>query len=454
MKKIEQRVRLCTFILLAFVGGIIFFLTRYAKEADNWYIQSFNKHLYSASGELLQGTMTDRNGLLLSTVRDNIRVYSYRPEIRIATLHTIGDAKNKISTGALNNLRSHLVTYSKKEGAATDTPGNTVILSLDAEACVTAHKALGDAVGCVGVYNYRTGEILVLVSTPSYDPENIPEDLESNEAYQGVYVNRFFHSTFTPGSVFKTITLQAAIEQLPGAAERTYLCEESVKIGDNYVTCTKAHGEQTLKEAFANSCNCAFATLASELGGDVLSAYTRKAGLMNPYRIHGFFNARGSFELASASTYQLGWAGVGLYHDLVNPCSLMIYFGALANEGRAAIPSYLKEVRNPDGQVIYSPEVLLSEELVDGGTARVLKNYLKNNVQSIYGAERFPALSIGAKSGTIEQKTGLSNCWFAGFIDSDEYPYAFVVFMEQAGSGSRVAGTVAADVLKALIPLP
>ena len=452
MRKIEQRLRFCTLILLAFVFGMVLFLIRYVRQSECWYIQAYNKNLYSSSGELLTGTLTDRNGTVLSSVRDGERLYSYIPAVRMATLHVVGDRQNKIGTGALNVLRDYLVPYHPGRGAAGITEqGNTVSLSIDADACVAAYQALAGRFGCVGVYNYRTGEILCLVSSPTYDPNNIPENLENDDAYRGVYVNRFFASSYTPGSVFKTVTLQAALETLQGVTDESFVCEGSVRIGDNTVNCPKAHGKQSLKEAYANSCNCTFASLAVRIGGETMAAYTGKSGLTSAYRIHSVTTARGSFELVSATENRLGWSGVGLYHDLVNPCSLMLYFGAIANGGKAALPTYLHAVIDENGDAVSVPGVTFTGQLVNPDTAVTLKAYLRNNAAG-YDPSRFPNVSFGAKSGTVEQQTGNSNSWFAGFTDSDEYPYAFVVFVEHGGTGSKAAGDIAAAVLNTLIP--
>ena len=78
---------------------------------------------------------------------------------------------------------------------------------------ITAYEALGGKSGTVAVYNYETGEILCMVSAPSYDPLNVPEDITTNDRYKGAYLNRFLSSTFTPGSVYKTVTLAAALEE-------------------------------------------------------------------------------------------------------------------------------------------------------------------------------------------------------------------------------------------------
>ena len=455
MRKIEHRALFCRLILLAFVFGIILFLIRYVRDSEKWYEQSYNKHLYSDSGELKTGTITDRNGVVLSSVKDGVRSYSPNLTTRMATLHTVGDSAGKIRTGALTNLREYLVAYKRGSGAnAITDEGNTVTLTIDASACSAAYQAMGGLFGCACVYNYKTGEILCLVSSPSYDPDNIPEDIEWSDAYTGAYINRFFSSTFAPGSVFKTLTLQAALSELPDAATRLYECTGSAKVGDNTVTCPKAHGKQTLQEAYANSCNCTFAALAAEISGDKMASYVEKTGLTSSYSFFTFVNAKGSFERASASTYQLGWAGVGLHHDLVNPCSLLVYIGAIANGGKAAVPTYLKGVTASDGAQLKTPETEYSGVLIDADVAATIRSYMEYNVPNVYGTDRFPNVLMGAKSGTIEQKTGKSNGWFAGYLNSEEYPYAFVVFLEHGGSGSRAPADVAAAALQALIPIP
>ena len=100
-------------------------------------------------------------------------------------------------------------------GAFGGRRGNELYLTLDARYNYEAYQALNGHAGTVTVYNYKTGEILCMVSAPSYDPLNVPADLEENDRYEGAYLNRFLSATFVPGSVFKTVTLTAALETLP-----------------------------------------------------------------------------------------------------------------------------------------------------------------------------------------------------------------------------------------------
>ena len=137
------------------------------------------------------------------------------------------------------------------------------------------------------------------------------------DSYKGAYLNRFLSSTFPPGSVYKTVTLTAALEEIPDLMERTWTCAGSVQIGDETIVCSGTHGEQDIAAAFANSCNVAFAQIAQELGTATLEKYTERAGLTASYSINGLPTAKGSFDFDGITDGQLGWAGVGQYHDQV-----------------------------------------------------------------------------------------------------------------------------------------
>lgn len=458
MKKIRSRTALCSIILALFFLAILYLLHTYRRNAYDWFLTPYNRHLYSSENVLLTGTITDRNGMVLSAVRNGVRGYHADPDIRLSTLHVVGDPNCKIGTSALATMRDDLVSFKALQGiASVDESGNTVVLSIDANLNAAALRALDGRNGTVCLYNYKTGEILALVSTPAFDPEDIPEDLEEDPAYDGVYLNRFYSTTATPGSVLKPVILQAALEsgmlasdldpaQTGPIIDIRYTCKGIVRFPDGYVKCPKVHGTQTLTEMLANSCNCAYADIAVTLGADIVSGYIRKCGLTSSYTIGNVRTVPGTFEITGVADYRLGYAGVGLYHDLVNPCSLLVYYAAIANGGRAAIPNTVKELRDSSGNLLRRPDVTTSDELVSPEAAETLRQALEEDVRLTYGKDRFPC-GIAAKSGTVSQAQGASNCWFAGFTTDPDMPYAFVVYIEHGGSGSRDAGDVAAAVL-------
>ena len=291
-----------------------------------------------------------------------------------------------------------------------------------------------------------------MVSAPSYDPLHVPADIETNDRYEGAYLNRFLSSTFTPGSVYKTVTLAAALEEIPDIQDRTWTCQGSVQIGDETIICSGTHGEQHIGDAFANSCNVAFAQIAVELGADTLRKYTEKAGLTDSYSVDGLPTAKGSFSWEKITDGSLGWAGVGQYKDQVNPCALMVYMGAIANGGKAAQPYLIQKTVNSLGLPSLPHLTRETGTLVSGKTADILADMMADNVEKTYGIKRFPNMELCAKSGTAEVGEGQTpHAWFAGFLRNEDAPYAFVVLVENGGGGSSVAGTVAGRVLDIIV---
>ena len=462
MRKIRSRIALCSIVLGLFLIGILILLNTYRRNASKWFLTAYNRHLYSSENVLLTGTVTDRNVKVLSYVSGGERCYNADETIRKATLHVVGDPYGKIGVSALATMRDDLVSFKPAKGiASVDEAGNTVVLSIDADLNAAALKALKNRNGTVCVYNYKTGEILALVSTPTYDPADIPEDLEDNPSYSGVYLNRFLSTTATPGSVLKPLILQAALEagleasdldpsQDGPLADWKYNCKGIVRFGDGYVKCPKVHGTQSLGKTLANSCNCAYAVLAVKLGPETVAECMQRAGLTDSYTVGNIKTARSTFRFSGIYDYQLGYAGVGLYHDQVNPCSLLVYYAAIANGGTATVPNTVKEVCDRKGNTIRTPDVVTTDELMKPETAEYLRSALIDDVRLTYGKDRFPC-GIAAKSGTVSQAQGASNCWFAGFTTDEDMPYAFVVYLEHGGTGSSAAGDVAAAVLKELV---
>ena len=153
----------------------------------------------------------------------------------------------------------------------------------------------------MGFYNYKTGEVLCMVSTPTFDPADPPTIQDGDSRYDGVYINRLLSATFTPGSVFKVVTTAAVIETLPDWESRTFHCDGQYELGDFTITCPYAHGDMTLRDAFAKSCNCAYAQLSVELGGETLERYAKKAGLLDSISVSGLQTAQGSFTAAGGA---------------------------------------------------------------------------------------------------------------------------------------------------------
>ena len=440
MKKLEKRAIICLCLAGVLFLGLCVFVFRFVTQGDQWATFYANDHIYS-QGRLSIGNIYDINGNLLASNTPEGIVYSEDSLVREATLHAVGDKDGNISTSAESAFKSQIVGYSLLTGTYSLTGrGNDITLTIDQDVCKTAYDALNGRDGTVGVYNYETGEIICMVSSPSFDPEDPPTLSEDDTS--GVYLNKFLSSTFAPGSIFKLVTSAAAIENKSDLDSWSYTCSGANVIAGEKITCTSAHGTVDFEEALAQSCNCAYAELTEEIGPTLMAEYVKKCGLTTSYDINGVGTAEGSFEFPKDTPLNLAWAGIGQYNDEINPCSMMVYMGAIANGGKAAEP-----------KLIHSSLSVTShtDRMIDESTATKLQSMMKNNVESNYGTYNYPDLDIYAKSGTAEVSGRQPTAGFSGFIKNEGYPYAFIVCVENGGYGSSVAGPIATKVLQEII---
>ena len=450
MKKIEKRAIMCLLLALVLFVGLGVFCYRYYTDGDDWAAYEGNRDVY-ANGDLAKGALYDRDGDLLMKNTSEGPVYNDSSSVRKALMHVTGDKDNNISTGVNRAFTDELIGYDFINGVySLNNEGESITMTLDADVCATAINALNGRRGTVGVYNYETGEIICMVSSPTYDPAYPPSSPE-----EGTYINRFTSATFVPGSIFKLVTAAAAIENFDDAYSWTVNCTGSVDYGHgDKVTDLSVHGTVDLKKALEVSCNCYFGRLAEKVGAGQMEVYTEKAGLNKSLDINGIQTSEGTFDYPE-SGIGLAWAGIGQWHDMVNPCSMMVYMGAIANDGKAVLPYLI----NPSSQVGKKAKELSRKELgiktkkmIDPATAASLKDMMANNVTNNYGSSSFPGLDICAKSGTAEVGGGKDpNAWFTGFLKDPENPYAFVVLVENGGYGSSVAGAVANTVLQDIV---
>ena len=447
MKKVSGRAIFPLILAIVLLAGTVLLCVRYFAKADEWVTFSGSPHVYTGVN-LDGGVVTDRDGTLLLDSTDG-RTYSADAVTRTATMHLLGDRYGYIQAPLLGSFADDMIGFDKINGlyGAEGTEANAA-LTLSAAAQTAAYQALGNYHGTVGVYNYKTGEILCAVTSPSYDPDNMPDvDADTSGAYDGVYVNRFFQAAYTPGSIFKIVTLAAAIETVPDWENLTFTCEGKTIIGGQEIICEGVHGTITLKQALAHSCNVAFGELAGKVGTKALMEYAEKLGLSESFECDGIPVKAGTVDLKDADAGDLAWAGIGQYTDQVNALTFMRAMGRIAGGGTGAEPYLMAKITRGE-KTAYEAKTETSSRALKAETAAKLTEYLRNNVATMYGDWQFGGLNVCAKSGTAEHEGETADAMFAGFCVDENCPLAFVVFVENGGSGSAVAAPVAAKVLQ------
>ena len=449
MNRVAGRAAITLLLVLVLLAGLSFFLLEYVVEAGDWVVFPGSPHLYNG-GNIGCGIVTDRDGELLLDMNGQ-RVYASAEEVRKATVHWLGDRNGSIDAPALSAYAQELAGYDLLNGVYSyGQTGGAAKLTLSATVQTAALKAMGNYKGTVGVYNYKTGELLCAVTTPTYDPDNAPDIADDTTGqYEGLYLNRFTQSTYVPGSIFKIVTLAAALETIPDIKEQTFVCRGKYEIGKDTITCDGTHWEQDLKQAFRNSCNCAFAQIAQQLGAKNLEWYVSRFGITESIRFDGITTAKGNFTAAQTAEVNLAWSSIGQYKDLVNPCSFMTFVGTIAAGGEGVQPYLVQRIAS-DGLASYTAKAQIGERIMSASTAETIREYMGFNVTDKYGSDNFPGLTVCAKTGTAEVGGDKKpNAMLAGFVEDEQYPLAFIVAVEDAGYGKTVCVPIISQVLAA-----
>ena len=448
MRRVKNRAWIMILFLTCLLAGMCFFLFEYAMKAPQWVVFRGSPHVFSTSsvGKTL---VHDRDGnLLLDTMES--RVYSDNSSVRQATLHWLGDRNGHIRGTVLYDHMEDMIGYDPVNGVYgySDVRSN-VSLTLSSRVQVAALKALSGRKGTVAVYNYKTGEILCAVTTPTYDPDNVPDIAgDTSGIYVGVYLNRFTQSTYTPGSIFQIVTMIAALECIEDIENQTFTCTGELQYGVDKVTCEKIHGTQNIRDAFKNSCNCAFAQIAQLVGAEKMTEYVQAFGILDSITFDGLVTAEGNYDLSGADQVGLAWSAIGQYTDMINPCAYLTFMGAIAGGGEGALP-YIVDTITLDEEVSYEAAVKTGKRIMSAELASQLQEYLRNNVQAVYGAGNFAGLTVCAKSGTSELGGGKTpNSMFTGFCTDEAYPLAFIVVVENGGYGASTCVPILSEVLR------
>ncbi|MGN0447944.1 MAG: penicillin-binding transpeptidase domain-containing protein [Acutalibacteraceae bacterium] len=459
MKNTTKRVYVCLLLVLAFFCGLGFMVYSFITEGDTWVADRGNMHIYSDGSLTVAGTIYDRDGEMLIATVDGERVFHENADVRKSTLHVVGDSSGYISTGVQTLYRSNLIGYNFVDGlysAISSDNGCDIELTIDADVSAAAYEAMDGSKGTVVVYNYKTGQTICMVSAYTFDPLDKPDDIDTDDTgkYDGIYLNRAISGVFTPGSTFKVVTAICAIENFGDKLyQKTFTCNGSYKTGngkgDGEVICHGVHGTITFEEALNYSCNSVFGYLANKLGAEKLTQTVRNLGFGENVTISKAQAVRSTFDLTDCTRLDLGWAGIGQYTTLVNPCQMLMLMGAIANDGVAMIPylveesSELVDVKNQVNKAItLSPE-----------TAKQMQKLMRSNVENYYGDDLFPGLEMCGKTGTAEVKVNgedKTHGWFVGYSQRADFPYAVVVCLEEGGAGYDDAIPVANAVMQAL----
>ena len=246
MKELRRNMRLVgMLVVVAFIGLAAWFALTVFEQGSIWASDSYNTRLRATGNQ--RGDILDRNGLVLATTEQGKRVYPEDARIRRALAATVGDTLGMSGTGVEGYFSSQLLDLSDSlverlsALGGGERKGSSIQLTIDARLTAYVSEIFPAGYrGAVVIQNYATGEVLSWVSKPDYDPYDAGDASVEDTAY----LNRCLQGLYTPGSVFKLVTLAAAIESDPNVLNQTFLCNGTWEYEGGKIVCAgkTAHG--------------------------------------------------------------------------------------------------------------------------------------------------------------------------------------------------------------------
>jgi len=345
-------------------------------------------------------------------------------------------------------------------------------LSVRADLQRVASEQLGEQEGSVVAIDPRTGEILAMVSYPSYDP-NLLADHDTAQAANVATLldgspdkprlSRAYQDRFFPGSTFKVVTAAAGLTsgevtvdspRYPVTTE--YTPPRTTRPLRNFGG-SSCGG--TLFPILRVSCNTAFAQMGVDTGADEMIARSEAFGFNQDVPIDLTAPARSNFPTDfERNEPALAQSAIGQFEVAATPLQMAMVAGGIANEdGEVMSPHVLREVRDPDGNVVdtYDPETWT--EAIDPGTAAILREAMVGVVESGTATRlAVPGFTVGGKTGTAQLGTdpARSHAWIIGFGGPPGQPASIavaVIIEGQPGASEQTGGRVAAPIAQAVM---
>ncbi|MBO3746014.1 penicillin-binding protein 2 [Streptosporangiaceae bacterium NEAU-GS5] len=454
-----------------------------AVKAEDYRNDQRNLRTFYARYGVDRGWITSDNGktVLAKSVDTGDKTYRFKREYPggKAFAHVVGymspylatgieGAETKYLDGSHPNLAIRraidLISNAPSKGASVD-------LTLNAKAQQLAYRDLASTgkIGAVVAIEPKTGAILTMTSTPSYDPAPLTaiDGQKAQAAYEKLIKDpdkplesRAINRTYPPGSTFKTVTAAAFLTD--GHDENTVVpAPDALPLPGTTIAMHNYHGEScggqaTVLQALTVSCNTAFANMGLDVGYDKLKTQATKFGVGEPLEIP--LKVSPSDIGPDESKAALAKTAIGQQSNQMTPMQMAMVAAGIANKGVVKKPYLVNKILGPDGGVIDSTQGEDLSEAVSPEVAEQLTRMMVSVVErgTATGA-RIPGVSVAGKTGTAENAPGRpAHAWFIAFAPVEDPKIAVCVFVESGSAGNdatggAVAAPIARDVIQAVL---
>jgi peptidoglycan glycosyltransferase len=415
-----------------------------------------NARLIENERRVQRGSILDRNGQALVRSEPGAdgtweRVYAAPAAAPVVGYYSINHGTGGIEDAYDAEIRGERAMSPLDQITANllhvHSAGVSVTLTIDTGIQQVTSEALGLRTGAAVVLDVRTGEILAMVSKPTFDPNTLEADWPTLQfSPDKPMLNRATQGVYPPGLVFETITLAAAMQEGLAEPATVFTDELGVVLAvDPPISCPGDPPKTrfTLAEAYAWPCSVLFARLGLELGGERLADYVTQLGVGRPIDL--------PLQVASGQLLESGvWSrllaartAMGQGEVLVTPLEMALVMATLGNDGFRPVP---KLVLSVGGEAV--PPAGGPRQVLGGDVARHVREILAQAFDAGRQGTDLPDVDMAGQAGSAE--SGLPgappHAWFVGLIPAVRPRYAIVVVVEHGYQGWEVAAPMAVQI--------
>jgi len=477
----RQIVQLFTLVVVLF-GLLVAFTSRWTVfEAESLEENTANRRPLLEDLRVPRGQILARDGTLIARSdpvgegERQIYVRSY-PEAGLFA-HPIGYSFQDQRSG-LERSRNDELTGEENEFVSLfeelvghEREGDDVHTTLDAEAQSIALEGLGTQSGAVVALEPSTGRVRAMVSTPTFDPNQIEErSSELNQDPAAPILNRATQSRYPPGSTMKVVTAVAALDSGEYEPDSIVSGESPKVIGGAPLSncCAEGSGDYgplSLTEALTNSVNTVWAEVGEELGAETMLDYMERFGFgsdppldyPDDQMVESGVVKKGGDLADEDDGFDVGRVAIGQGGEegqtQATALQMAMVAAAVGNDGVLMKPRLTDRVVDKDGRVRERIEPSEEGRVMSTETAEEVQAMMLSVVQSGTGTTaQISGVEVAGKTGTAERGDGTNNAWFITFAPADDPQIAIATVVEETtGQGGSVAAPIAKSVMEALL---
>ncbi len=356
-------------------------------------------------------------------------------------------------------------------GDQPSVPGNALKLSIDRDLQVAAYRAMGNQTGAVVALDPRTGEVLAMVSTPSYDPNVFVKKLKRadwdkiNLNKGRPQQNRAVYNSYPPGSTFKPLMAAAGLYYNECNTQTTVSCPGVFHLGRGRFRCWKVHGGGVnFNRAMAESCDVWFYQLALRLGIDKMAKIARQFGIGSATGIDLPHESRNDDDRVGLmpdtawkmEKYKQKWGigetpscGIGQGYVLTSPLQMAVAIAGVAVDGKIMQPRLVDTILDQNGDIArtISPKKK-SQVQTSPEQFELVRKAMRQTVTSGTGRScDIPGIAVCGKTGSAENPGHPAHAWFVCFAPLEKPTIAIACIVEHGRHGASAAGPVCRAIL-------